>query len=58
MILYRDMVSRVALVIAPLLPVLRIGVGNMGLENRDGSRGGLRGGLRGGSSDSNIYVEW
>ena len=34
------MTSRVALVMAPLLPRIRTGTGNMGLENGGGSRGG------------------
>ena len=39
MVLCRSMTSRVALVMAPLLPGIRIGVGNMGLENGGGSKG-------------------
>ena len=43
MILYRDVASRVALVMAPLLPRIRRGVGNMGLKTGGGgSRGGER----------------
>ena len=34
------MTSRVALVMAPLLPRIRTGVGNMGLENGGGFQGG------------------
>ena len=34
--LCRDMTSRVALVMAPLLPGIRMGVGNNGLENGGG----------------------
>ena len=57
MVLYGGMTSRVALVIAPLLPVLRIGVGNMGLENRGK---GFKGGGLGGAQviQTFIYVEW
>ena len=36
------MTSRVALVMAPLLPGIRIGVGNMGLENGGGLKGGVQ----------------
>ena len=34
------MASRVALVMAPLLPGIRMGVGNNGLENGGGVQGG------------------
>ena len=45
------MTSRVALVMAPLLPRIRTGTGNMGLENGGGSRGGgSRGSKKGGAS--------
>ena len=44
MVLYHDMYSRIALVMAPLLPWIRRGVGNMGLKN-----GGVQGGIRGGN---------
>ena len=44
MILYRDVASRVALVMAPLLPRIRRGVGNMGLKT--GGGGGFTGGER------------
>ena len=40
MILYRDVASRVALVMAPLLPRIRRGVGNMGLKTGGGVQGG------------------
>ena len=36
MVLCRSMTSRVALVMAPLLPGIRIGVGNNGLRKRGG----------------------
>ena len=39
------MTSRVALVMAPLLPGIRMGVGNNGLEN-----GGVKGGVPGGGA--------
>ena len=42
MILYRDVASRVALVMAPLLPRIRRGVGNMGLKTGGGFKGGER----------------
>ena len=38
MILYRDLASRVALVMAPLLPRIRRGVENMGLGKRGGEK--------------------
>ena len=38
----RDMASRVALVMAPLLPGIRMGVGNNGLENGGGGSSGGR----------------
>ena len=41
--LCRDMTSRVALVMAPLLPGIRMGVGNNGLENGGGAQGGFKG---------------
>ena len=37
------MTSRVALVMAPLLPRIRMGVGNNGLENGGGAQGGFKG---------------
>ena len=37
-LLCRDMASRVALVMAPLLPGIRMGVGNNGLENGGGGK--------------------
>ena len=40
MVLCHGMTSRVALVMAPLLPRIRTGVGNMGLENGGGVQGG------------------
>ena len=45
MVLCHGMTSRVALVMAPLLPRIRTGTGNMGLENGGGFKGG--GGSRG-----------
>ena len=36
MVLCHGMTSRVALVMAPLLPRIRTGTGNMGLENGGG----------------------
>ena len=40
------MTSRVALVMAPLLPRIRMGVGNNGLENGGGLKGDLKDYLR------------
>ena len=40
MILYRDMASRVALVMSPLVPRICRGVGNMGLKTGGGVQGG------------------
>ena len=40
MVLCHGMTSRVALVMAPLLPRIRTGTGNMGLENGGGFKGG------------------
>ena len=39
MVLCHDMTSRVALVMAPLMPRIRTGKGNMGLENGGGVQG-------------------
>ena len=44
MVLCHGMTSRVALVMAPLLPRIRTGTGNMGLENGGGFKGGFQGG--------------
>ena len=41
MILYRDLASRVALVMAPLLPRIRRGVENMGLGKRGGGENAI-----------------
>ena len=49
MVLCHGMTSRVALVMAPLLPRIRTGVGNMGLEN---GGGGVQGGVSGGGHSS------
>ena len=51
MVLCHGMTSRVALVMAPLLPRICTGVGNMGLENGGGVQGGFKGGSRGGLSN-------
>ena len=40
MVLCHDMASKVALVMAPLLPWIRRGVGNMGLKVGGGFKGG------------------
>ena len=42
MVLCHGMTSRVALVMAPLLPRICTGTGNMGLENGGGFKGGLK----------------
>ena len=42
MVLCHGMTSRVALVMAPLLPRIRTGTGNMGLENGGGGSRGIK----------------
>ena len=58
MVLCHGMTSRVPLVMAPLLPRIRTGMGNMGLENGGGSRGGGFKGIKkkGGASCKQILV--
>ena len=56
MVLCHGMTSRVPLVMAPLLPRIRTGMGNMGLENGGGFKGGDSRGQKKGGLEAPLFL--